>query len=578
MKRTIGMTILLALVIGGCTLEDGNECQEGTPETYANNASDKCVKTSCIDGKFVEDTPYKYSCIKEDGLFSGYGECLNGDKKTDQSDPDKEYLCTDGKWKEIEFERQCDDGVTFQNSPKNQCVKTTCVKGREQKDESCQYSCLLDSLTNTFTGCGECVNNEIKCEEGTQYKCGNGKWNVDVPCTYGCNSDTNLCLVCINDSFQCIDSQIKTCINNTWEITKQCPLGCSQTGACIECENGLDRCEESKLETCINGTWSTVKTCSNGCNSEKNTCNSPKIPKAGDLCVPETFEEVCTGGIHYVCTANRVKEHKCNATNDKRCAETAHGHVCSLSEEYTVQCSAEKTYIGVNDVCKTGKQMVFLCDKDINGKYIAVEKSGPSVCVTHPPFGSYLLSCNSNDEEVETRCKSCDYDSDGNAVCITDDLTAEHHLDEPCNDPNARACDGDFLIKCNGTKYVAANVNEQGEKFSCGQVASNFYCDELRALSYAQCVQECPDDSEVGSQYYSVACKDNFIERSICQIGQSGKKGIFGGVLTPSICSAENVMKTCTPDSTVPVDKPCPGGCTMALKGSNYEAACSLQP
>ena len=575
------MTLLLALVISGCTLADANDCQEDTPDTYANNANDKCVRTSCVNGKFVDDEPCEFSCKKSGEQFTGCGVCSNNARREEQSanpaDPDKQFLCTDGMWKELETERQCEAGTSFQNSPDNKCVKTTCVKGREQKDESCPNSCLLDAMTNTYTGCGDCVNNEKKCEDSNQYKCANGKWDIDFPCTFGCNSDTNLCLECIDDSIRCIsidnNNVFQTCINKQWVKTKTCPKGCSSTGLCIECDNGADRCENNTLQTCIGGIWTTLHACSNGCNTETNTCNPPKIPDEKTNCHPETFEKVCIDGISYECVNNKVKRYLCDEEHQRKCAETAHGHVCSLDESFTKQCSLTNTYIKYVNTCENGKQTVFLCDKDINGNAIAVEKVAPEICIKDI-YGQSLLSCDINKKSTEKICKSCEYDANGKAICTTDDTTVSHKLDDPCSDPNAKACDDDVLIQCNGAKYVAVHTNEQGEVFSCSQVNSALYCDERREISDADCVSDCSEDP-VGTPYYTNKCANGLISSALCLVGHSGKQGIFTVYTSHSVCNGTEEMLDCSNgDNAATASKVCVGGCAMVMKDSMPEAIC----
>lgn len=554
-----------------------DECQDDMPAEYKNNPEGKCIKTICIDGKRKEEA-CEYSCLKEQNSFIGCGECINGDEKietsTNETDPDKQYKCTDGLWEEIEIKPECESGYfSFQNNSSNLCVETKCQKGFKIESEPCQTSCLRDEIKNKYTGCGVCLNNTEKCENKTQYKCEDGVWKETLKCTYECSVETNLCEVCLNESIRCFKSNIETCIDHSWTVTKECPLGCSNSGECFECENGIDRCENSELQTCINGTWSKIKTCSNGCNGD--TCNPPKIPAAGDLCSPDKFEEVCIDGYQYYCKDNHVRQSFCDEEHDRRCVETVYGSKCSLSQKFTDTCTSQNTYIIPSDTCENGQYAAFLCDKDIHGNNILLAKSAPEICLTTPNM-QYMMSCDSNKRPVRQICKSCTYDASGKAICATDDTTTAHKLGDPCSDSNAKACDGDILIQCNGAKYVAVHTDEEGKAYTCSQVYNKeYYCDELREISYASCATDCSDKELGDISTYKLACQNNLINTTICEIGQSGKHSLFYGFYKPSICQNKNQMATCMNGTKEVEYVQCPGGCKMSDFNSAPEAVCS---
>ena len=503
MKHTIGMTLLLALVISGCTLADANDCQEDTPDTYANNANDKCVRTSCVDGKFVDDEPCEVSC-------------------------------------------------------------------RKQNEQ--------------FTGCGECLNNDLKCEGKHQLKCDDGVWKENIACTYGCDDKTDRCAVCLNGSTRCQNSNIETCTDNEWKVTQNCPNGCNASGLCLGCKNDDVRCQINEVQKCVDGEWVKQRKCAYGCNG--NECEFPTIPTDLTSCDPETFKEVCAYGKYYVCQFGPaagyiVRVVPCDESNSRRCVETVDGSTCSLNETESNKCTLDRTFLTTATPCEDNEYTVFLCDKDINGNNILIEKTGKKVCAKSP-YLQYMLSCDSKNNEVREICKSCEYDESGNAVCIKDDIKTAHKLGDSCTDVNASACDGDILIQCDGTKYEAVYKTAQGKADTCLHAFEDpevtFYCDELREISHASCTASCEGEILGNRTRYLKICADNnLLSTAICEIGQSGKQSLFFGFLAYAMCISDNEVVKCTNGKKIVDNSPCPGGCTMTLNGNMTDAICELK-
>ncbi|MBQ9394845.1 MAG: hypothetical protein IJU23_04940, partial [Proteobacteria bacterium] len=452
------MTIFLVLVMSGCTLADANECQDDTPDTYANNSNDICVKTTCVNGKFLSVEECNESCKKENGQF---------------------------------------------------------------------------------IGCGECLNNDVKCELNHQMKCDDGIWKKNIQCTYGCDAKTNRCLICQNGSVRCQGSNIETCVENNWQTTMVCPNGCDDAGKCLGCKNDDVRCEVNEVQKCVDGEWVKQRKCAYGCNG--NECEYPSIPTDLTACDPQTFKEVCAYGKYYVCQSIPaagyiVRVLPCDESNSRRCVETNDGSTCSLNEKESSKCTLDRTFLTSASPCKDNEFTVFLCDKDINGNDILIEKTAPKVCAKSPSL-QYMLSCDSKNNEVREICKSCEYDSSGNAVCIKDDVKTAHKLGDSCTDVNASACDGDVLIQCDGTKYDAVYKTAKGTADTClhafEDIENTFYCDEIREISHASCAVSCKDEILGNrSRYLKICANNDLVSTGICEIGQSEKQSVFFGFLT----------------------------------------------
>ena len=220
--------IVIEICDGKCnetgTACDGTECKRG--ESTCTRKDGQYVMQKC-----GEDYNWGTSVVCEKGCDGDRCKgCLENETKCDVIDSvATEFTCENGDWS---------------------TSGTVCESG---------IGCNLDG-----TACGECQNNELKCEGSQLYKCSYGKWELDHACPYetSCNAEGTECGECKNDTQKCKDSEVSKCQGGAWQKIKVCTDGVScNAGAtdCGVCKNGDTRDGDigKNIQNiiCENGEW-----------------------------------------------------------------------------------------------------------------------------------------------------------------------------------------------------------------------------------------------------------------------------------------------------------------------------------
>ena len=358
---------IIQLVLIGCQSqfempEEGNGCPETgilasdslklnesnyyLPQYYQQTPNAQCQRRTCLNGKWEGDSDYAcpFSCMDTpgDNPDKPYcGECINNDQRCDGNTT---QICKDGRWKLSvncnELGTSCikvDNSATcgaclngedrFYNSPTNICRHMTCKDAIWILDED--YCGLKEVSCNlNLTECGECLNNDVKCEDNRIYQCVGGSWLQNNECEFSCSEiiDENqniqyLCGECTTgdskhwnnpDNGICVFSK---CENGKWvDDYNDCPNGsCILDDAgkyldCGNCLNNTNQCNDKIYQICKNGNFEDILAC-DSCNnsicmkscSAKNKCTQDTDTIA-TFCNSEGQIEFCPAG----CTSDSI--------------------------------------------------------------------------------------------------------------------------------------------------------------------------------------------------------------------------------------------------------------------------------
>ena len=117
-------------------------------------------------------------------------------------------------------------------------------------------SCEGNSCNKEKTDCGDCHNDEIKCDESSgkamRKQCTDGEWKDQVECrNVSCNlykdkrdKDKTDCGECQNGTHRCVDGELQNCQNGSWTKSGDCAFReCKPDGkTCADCASGSTKC------------------------------------------------------------------------------------------------------------------------------------------------------------------------------------------------------------------------------------------------------------------------------------------------------------------------------------------------
>ncbi len=571
MKKVMLFAILVGF-LSGCSLEtpDGREV---CPNMIGVMMSDSIVPVDELDRSVdeyfyaIEDKRCPVSNMKcSDDIC--VTSCTSKNSKQNIKWTDgrcEEFTCLDDYWQKTgeeckekeEVECKFND-VFYSNDDNGKCIITSCVDGKEEKDLSCEFSCKVN-------GCGECINDEHKCESDTVYICTNGAWREESHCALGCFGDH--CSVCTEDEMQCNNSVLEKCVSQTWSKVEECQFGCVNK-ACNECKDGDQKCDSDKQWTCKNGKWTIAKECSAGCENDK-SCAAPIVPEQLGLpCSKETFQEICRDGVYYTCQNDMTVALNCNGRLE--CAEFSSGQMCVFTQaESSEYCDSEGEIVRREPPCDNGMYTFFVCQSDVNGVLHMVENAVESLCFVQNGR-DYVYSCDSSNQVAMEPCLSCDPNDTGN-VCKKG--TANNSkLGDPCENAGYKTCDGDRLIECNGLKYVAVHLSSLNNPLTCSEISNgDMSCQTLSNLNYAACAKSC-EEKQVGNPVgYKLSCDNNKMDILVCDKADSGQYMAFTGYHTDSFCSNDEELLTCAPDGSLNKEQ-CSTECRLKMTGADFSS------
>ena len=353
-------------------------CQNGiwTPKNETDNETGQCKKgndlVSCgsLEIKQIPGSSEIY-------YTSDCGVCKNGATKCENG---KIQLCQNGEWVMTEI---CETGTCITDgtgtficgecNPADEnnnikCENKTKYKCSEDNiwiiDEECNFSC-------TDKECGDCNNDEARCENGFSIVCVNGK-EIKNKCSTGeCNDETNSCDECEDGNSRCTGGVRSVCIHNNWTPIQICDLGCikediASDNKCKECDENDTKCESNQSFICENGLWKFNNICKGSCKSDKECGDCIN----GDTRCINNSEGI---GQYQTCVSGEWSaENSCaeNAScqNSKECGECANNdNQCLINQIRTCTSGKWSAFIPCeNASCKDDNKSCGECNNNDN--------------------------------------------------------------------------------------------------------------------------------------------------------------------------------------------------------------------
>ena len=539
---------------------------EGSTKNIIDNG--ECFLYECKDeywSKTSAPCSQEKSCDEEgktQEVKSG-GECVK-------------EICKNGKWEKTDEacsqEKSCEEeGIFFSSDSKGRCVKTTCSDGLKTEDTSCVNSCTKNG--DELSECGECLNDDMNCESDKSYRCVNGVWSELEQCAYGCFE--NKCAICQNDAVRCENSVMQKCISSEWSDLEPCGFGCFNN-ACAKCESNASKCEDDKYWLCQNDEWVHHHDCIEGC-EDNQKCAVPSIPEANSPCDENTFQNVCSGDLLYMCEDGVVRIAQCRYG----CFDFGYTQECVQPEDGVIEhCQNDGTIIQLINACEANEGSItyFRCQKDMNGVMHILDIAANGVCELR--LGQpYLHTCNAFGKREITKTLSCEMSKDGKtAVYTVGSVQGTEKLGDACSHLDDRSCDGDVVIRCDGTKYVAEYLNTDGTPKECAKVYQGAACETQRSINHAGCSLESSNDLPCNEENAGVpmvfgrkCMSDNRIDSFVCDLSDSGQYKVIGGYRVVGYCTNDNERNICGSDGQF-VSELCTGMCEIVMGGTEFSS------
>ena len=549
MMRKISWTCIIAAIVAL------SGCAEGSDDTSSTIPG----LTNCTNGTKTCGSNSAYQ-VCTDGVWGSLIPCDDGETCANG-------VCSDGTAACVENERQCTTASAYKicvsgnwssniECGANQiCRSGNCV---DDKSQSSGVSCLIG-----FKGCSS---------DGRLQVCGDDGYLVTKDCPSGLTCANGECIDPNASENKCDPSEAATCSNantrkycnaNGAYVTEPCANGCTN-GECTsvsiqdpECSGSEAVCADNKpLKTCSNGKYVTSD-CPSGLTCANGECIDPNatspLPNVGDSCDVGSFKNVCTHDTLYYCksSTNTITSSDCSGST-VTCAEMTDGDDCVYQ---TDQCQNEGDLLFFSSGdCDNGILYYISCEKGTNGTLYGVLNVAYSVC-----DGNYRIYCASDSDKDSSyeSCASCTYNASSySATCsgsgsgsTTPEGSSTHHVGESCtsSEQYTTGCDGNTLVYCDGSKFVSY--------MDCSKT-SGFYCDEQSDYNFADCVESCSSEAENYVVDFDSTCNSSGeFEFYVCEKGDSGNLGTFGGYYATSFCDgttdyycsgSSQLSKSCT--------------------------------
>ncbi len=363
-------------------------------------------------------------------------------------------------------------------------------------------------------GCGECLNNEIKCENNQKFVCTDGNWGADGDCSEdGCTNgvdkignaikDNNVekcnhvscsgdhCGECLDGDSKCEDDTRFLCVDGQWEGEE-----CGNNGAkvscadnqCGDCLNGENKCVDERKSVCSHGKWEDGGECGI-CRNDENSkigmidgkeCDnkvSCHDKECGD-CLDD--EDRCEGNHKYVCENGKWKENgECSEIGCKNAYRSGVGSIgriikngevvgeCKNNVDDNVSCRDDECgeCLDWDDKCTFGIRLV--CD---NGDWVYWGACGESVCNLWNLSEDGKQLCYNN---VWVDCKEWGYML-GSFVCLRNLSSGELYWSK-CDDTQKWDIGFDGKLLCMNNDWKMCD--KEGDSV-CNNNSKLYYCQD----------------------------------------------------------------------------------------------------
>ncbi|MBQ9395723.1 MAG: hypothetical protein IJU23_09455 [Proteobacteria bacterium] len=550
--------------------EEIGESNYFLPQYYQLDENSTCLRRRCLDGQWVVDPDYvcEYSCkkpVEENEInnpnFNYCGFCNNKEQRCKDNIV---QICENGRWIDqtncmIEFQTSCikiDDIAScgaclngderFYNNPNGVCKHTTCEDAKWILDEDyCGNSDV--SCNPTLDGCGECLNEEMKCDGKVIFQCSSGSWKAKQPCDYSCSQiidNNNIQYVC----GECNNGDIKhwnhlgkgicesaICENGKWKNYDDCSLvSCvyekneseeDTFSQCGECINETKQCIGKEYKLCKNGKFITLFTC-DSCDENSNVCIKPctlnQCTQETDLIATFCRENQETHLPEIVfCPAGCTSDNICKTCNNDEQVfkeeiinnkDTCYYRLCQnnlFPDEYTKCTNSNNEDVS----CYNNKNNELSCGECQNGK-IKCQTSNSSCKCHECRNGQWEFLC-----ENSLSCLGTETNYTGCGVCKNGDMK---YTQDRTTCYQSKCINGKWSSNemCSGGNSCKVKNNTYS---GCGEcVNGNYYTEASGICNYTSCTngvknntpQRCPN---------SYSCTKTNGKLSGCGVCQNNK-------------------------------------------------------
>ena len=561
-------------------------CMNGNEKFY-NSQTNVCRRMKCEDAKWILD---ENSCDQKEVSCNlntpGCGECLNHDVKCEAY---RISQCVDGTWIKVddcdysctqitdEDEHkhficgECIDGTTRHwNHPDNGiCVYSKCENGKWMDDytQCPNASCILND-NGEFQKCGECLNNNNRCN-GQQYQqCKNGTYKTILNCD---SCSNNVCVRSCSELNKCTQDteDIATYCNAEGKI-EFCPAGCTSDNLCINCKDGDQVFQADENDICF-----------------YKTCQNDLFPKDYTQCMDDHNNVVsCVKDSEnkFSCGECKNGNIKCEqATSSCKCQICQNGQWIFLCDNNNVSCKGSSDNYSYCGDCLNGKKSYYMdgstcyykeCKSGTFGT--PIKCSGDNSCKGSLSNYTECGECKNGNikcEQATSSCKcqicqngqwiflcdnnnvSCKGSSDNYSYC-GDCLNGKksYYMDgSTCYYKECKSGTFGTPIKCSGgNSCKGSSSNYTG----CGEcINGNTYTESSDICQYTQCISGVKDKT-IHRCANSFSCKKT-----------SGKYTACGDCRNKTTKCENSRLYTCT-DGVWPIEGTiCPKGCNSNGSG-----------
>lgn len=550
MKKTWAIIAMMAAICCASCDEDKDEFTPCVENTRACSA-DQLTLSVCVNGEYrdieCKATNPNAWCSP---LVNRCVECID-----DQVAP----VCDTS----INSVKYCSDGV-YKYTPCNagKCIDTE-VNALGQSVPIAAY------CPNEASSTSECEPGAKRCNvNGQAQTCGTDhKWGAPVTCQSGSTCQAGDCradAVCTAGVVQCDgNAAVKKCIDNAWQTVETCNVASG-----IVCDASSGKCEQlwekcaTDCKVSVSGTemgcqaaceavyqtsvcWESVK-------SNNVVCGSIPEDSGSD---PDTDDD-----IEYYYCGNEPYDN--TMTIDAYCQTSGSGNVGLCYDDPKDGNSYFQCYVSCTSVGSKGSMCGYF-----GAEYGYLQMD--TYCEDHDGYKVFMP-----DYSSAKQCSACNAEGTacgeggGNGGNGGQGVST-HTLGASCTAAlkDELGCDGDTLVYCDGSKYV----NALGGSYTCKDYGAGYYCDEQAQYQFADCVMSCTAAEKGYVVGFGQTCSNGKFELYVCEAGDSGNLGTFGGYVATSFCDEDTSMLYCSGENVT--TKTC-ASCTNVAQSNPASATC----
>lgn len=514
---------------------ENQQCQNGTcvPLSECKNNTKQCINTtswaSCNNGVWSDAIACNpnYECQG--------GVCVPSSQTSDK--------CEAGF-------KQCTATGMLSECISGQLVTTPCPDGQ---------ACIDDTCIEPTDAC------QPSCTSGVLTYCVDGK-EAQKTCANGC--DGNACKIIgtggSEDSTCSSATYVESCVNgvayycyNSAVTTLACRATSGYTCDVIMDSNYVDCFSEAQACTRLGDK---KQTCSDGVVIHY-TCG---LAASGKMYWHLTSTEACDDGYGY-CMPDGTCHNRasCSSSNYEESCNDNYVMYCSDNYVTSLACS-DSAPCRVNAADNTAS-CTTTCSMGAADKKVCLTSDGTTFGITQScsqtTAGDYAYFLDSYEVCANgcTEGVGCDSIPESNEPCPTDGAA--------CTENAMGCCENNTLWECyNKTYYVT----------ECPQDAG-YYCDTQAEYNYAACVQSCDEDDYMLIMSHGNLCySSGEMEIFVCEPGDSGNYGTFGGYSASSICANASTAITCddVAAGSAPTTVSC-ANCKLDQSGDAISTTCN---